>query len=468
MAITLTYEPVYNGIEITATALAAADVALVQRSTDQVTWTTVRGASAWPVAAGAFVSTLTDYEFVPGVVNYYRVRGVVTAATTFVAAGAAATANNASVTPALPAGLVVGDLVVAWASIRNSGTGTVDTPAGWTQIVASGNTALLGRIYDGVFAAPVITFTGGVANSDTIGQCAAFRGADILAHTTNAQLNASAQDVSYPLATITADGCVVLYLAWKQDDWTSVATLAGAAEIGEATSTAGDDAGNVWDYIIQTTATSVAAGSFVVTGGTAQISRGLVVALPEAAFLNEQTTTITQNIDSVWIKSVTRPFLNRAVTTVQKPPNTYSRATRSKTFDIIGRSFPIAVTDVRSGKSWPMYVRTENQVDTQTMEYVIASGDVLYIQIPYGWPLGGGYVAVGDVDESWHPLRPTRVTFTLPLTEVAPPGPYVVAASSTWATVLAGYATWADVIATFPTWADLLAAKGAWSEVIVP
>src|SRR5439155_1474058 len=49
---------------------------------------------------------------------------------TFLGVGAAAAANNASVTPALPTGLVAGDLMIAYVTAR--GNGTIGDPAGWT------------------------------------------------------------------------------------------------------------------------------------------------------------------------------------------------------------------------------------------------------------------------------------------------------------------------------------------------
>ncbi|MEO3931177.1 hypothetical protein ABGB07_46160, partial [Micromonosporaceae bacterium B7E4] len=44
----------------------------VQRSTNEITWTTVRGGAVTPSAG---IVRVDDYEFVPGVVNYYRVLG---------------------------------------------------------------------------------------------------------------------------------------------------------------------------------------------------------------------------------------------------------------------------------------------------------------------------------------------------------------------------------------------------------
>jgi hypothetical protein len=81
----------------------------------------------------------------------------------------------------------------------------------------------------------------------------------------------------------------------KADDWTSVAALAGMTEISEATSTLGNDAGIVWDYATSASVTTVASGSFTVTGGTSQVSRGAVVALRSVY----QTLTVTRSVNGV-------------------------------------------------------------------------------------------------------------------------------------------------------------------------
>jgi hypothetical protein len=198
---------------------------------------------------------------------------------TFVNVGAAASGDNVSVQPALPASLQADDTMVCLASIRNSGTGTVNTPSGWVQVVAFGNMALLARRYVVGDTAPTITFSGGAAGADTIAQIAAFRGMSESMSGVATVLNGSAQNIAYPSLSIAADKQVVLVLGWKQDDWTSVAQLGGMTEIGEGTSTAGSDAGQVWDYVIQTTAANITGSSFTVTGGISAISRGITVAL---------------------------------------------------------------------------------------------------------------------------------------------------------------------------------------------
>ena len=74
-------------------------------------------------------------------------------------------------------------------------------------------------------------------------------------------------------------GCLIVYYGWKQDDYTSVATIAGATSLMENDSTLGSDAGQVVQAVAQSAAANIAAGSMVVTGGGAAISRGVVLAL---------------------------------------------------------------------------------------------------------------------------------------------------------------------------------------------
>lgn len=471
MTVTLTYDSALARVRITANALAAADYATVERSTDQIMWTTVRGGTNVAVSAGAFVSTVDDYEFTSGVPNYYRVRGIESGPVAFVAAGVASTAVNASVVPAHPAGLVVGDLKVILASIRNSGTGTVSVPAGWTLLryLSADNSpvcaALLGRIHQSADVAPTVAFGGGVANADTIAQMAAWRRAALTPVTSAAGLNSSAQNIAFPALTIPDDNQLVVVAGWKQDDNTGVATLAGFAEIGDTSTATGDDASQAWDYQIQTTAANIAAGSLVVSGGAAAISRGGVVAFEHAPYLNEQTANLTPTLDSIWLKSVTRPFLNRAVTVVDWSEE--ERPSRGGAFPAVGRTYEVAVTDVAGGLQFDLYLHVSNSQDAQTLDYIRASGDILYLHTPAGCPVPGGHVCVET--SSARRIRPrgdSRV-FVLPLTQCAAPAPDVVGATSTWQTVLNSYASWNAVLAANATWADLLARVAPASEVIV-
>lgn len=222
---------------------------------------------------------------------------VSSSAISFVNAGTATHANNASVVPGMPASIQAGDALFVLAAIRNSGTGTVNTPAGYTHLFEADSMALFGKIYDGSESAPTISFTNGVANATTSAQMAAFRNCSLEVCNFATQSNASAQNIAYPAMGSDRWNSLFLVLGWKQDDWTSVAALGGMNEIGEPSSTTGDDQGLVWDYLIQgaTGNQEIAAGSFTVTGGASAISRGAVVSIAG----DVQTFTVTRSVNSV-------------------------------------------------------------------------------------------------------------------------------------------------------------------------
>lgn len=263
------------------------DTTLDVATTSGPLWTTDAGEFPFDATTGGEIYTVTDID--PALI-------------TFGAAGTAAHANNANVTPGIPASVAAGNLLLVFAAIRNSGTGIPDTPSGYVRLPVFDTTAnaqLFAKIAVGGDTAPTISFTGGVANADTSAQmirvAGKFHDADNLVVGSNTILNASAQDIYTPPLYIDTDNCLVLYLAWKQDDWTSVAAIAGATEIGEPDTTTGDDQGIVWDYVIQTTATNIAKASFVVTGGAAAISRSAVVALR----CDRQTFTVTRSVNGI-------------------------------------------------------------------------------------------------------------------------------------------------------------------------
>lgn len=472
MTVTLTQDNVLGRIRVDATALAGADYATIERSVDQITWTTCRGGSAWPVTAGAFNAPFDDYEFPDGVVVYYRVRGHESAAITFVAAGTAATGNNASVAPALPAGLVAHDLMVLAASIRNSGTGTVNTPTGWALMRAFGNVGIFGRYYVAGDAAPTVSFTGGVANADTLARIEAWRSASITPTTGVDQLNGSAQDIAYPALTVPDDDMLLIEVAWKQDDFSATPTArSGFTSGGNWISTAGDDAGMAMWYQIQTAATNLPSGTHTVTGGAAAISRSITIALAHADFLNEQTNSITPALTGVWIKSLRRPFLNRIVNV--EDYSDITRPSRNAAFDVIGRTVPLGVVDVMGARHWTLTLYTTDLSDADDLEIVLAAGDIWFVHVPVSCTVPGGYVIIDGEVTKRRTKAPTakRSTpyryFDLPLAEVAAPSDDVAGATSTWATVLASYATWSALIADKATWADVLELIGSASEVIV-
>lgn len=472
MTVSLTYDSVLSRVKVSATGLTGASTAIVERSTDGIRWTTVRGGGAVPVIGGTFATPVSDFEFPTDVTITYRVSGVDPAPAAFVAVGTGSAGANGSRTPALPAGIVAGDVLLLLASTRNTGVGTPDIPTDWHHLAGTGNLRVFGRVWDGVFAAPTVTYTGGATNETTLAQIAAFRNVKLSPVSAVIQNNVVAdQDIAFAgQGELSQLGMLVVYVGWKADDWTSVDNITDGytVEISELSSTAGNDAGQVWDYYLPATTAAIDPGAFFVTGGTPALSRGGTVALQHADGITPQTATITPHIGAVWLKSISRPFLNRPVDTVFASSIGVARKSRATTFPVIGRTLPVAVSSVRGSREWTMLIRTETTADRDRVDYLCASGDVLLIQAPPNSGVETGFVSVGDVSRQAHPLRPLSNLWTLPMTEVAAPAPEVVGAIGTWQTVLDRYATWADVIAAQVSWATLLTIIGDPSEVIVP
>lgn len=464
MTLNLAYDATLARVRLTVSAApAAAEYVHIERSTNQINWTTVRGGTAITLVSAA--AMLDDYEFESDVVNYYRASYVDQGPITYVGTGSAASGVNASITPGLPASLNPGDLLVTVAAIRNSGTGTANVPTGWTAMATSGNLTVMGRRYATGDAAPLVTFTGGVANADTLARMVAFRNAELVPLVSAPLLNASAQNVTTPAAVITEDGCVALVAGWKQDDWTSVAAVPGFTEAWELTSATGDDASLFLDYVIQTTAANIAASSAAVTGGAAAISRAITLALTPAEYVTRDTSTITPALDGVWLKSLARPFLNRQVTVTDWSEIT--RPTRTGIFEVVGRTTPIAVSEVRGSRRWTLDVVTTTAAEASDMDLLLASGDLQFIHTPADCIVPGGYVSVGDTSQARLGPRSVKNVFSLPLTEVAAPGADVVGATITWQGLLNLYGSWSAVLAAHATWASLLELIGSPSDVIV-
>jgi hypothetical protein len=465
VSLTATYDGVLSRVRLAATGLGSALTGLVERSTDQVTWSTVRGGAALSVVAGA--ASVDDYEFAPNVPNYYRI--TTPKSISFVAVGAAVHADNTNLTPPLPAGWAAGDVLLCLTAIRNV-VGSVDFLDGsgggpWpgAPLLSFGHFKLWGKVAAAGESAPTVHVAGS-AGDTTSAQISAFRNAQLSASALATQTNGAGQNIGYPALTITEQLQLLLVCGWKADDWASVATLGGFAEIGEPSSTLGNDQGIVWDYQLQFAAGSLGAGSFVVTGGSSAVSKGGAVALRPAMLV--QSATITPNLDTIWIKNVARPFLNRAVEVVGWSDVT--QPARGGVFDVIGRSDPVAVTDKRGSRRYDLTVRQPDPAMAEDFRLCLAAGDPVLVHVPPTCDVPGMYAAIGDVTIRRTSARGVMRFFTLPLIEVAAPNPEVIGAAITCQTILSSYATCTALLAGETDCADVLEGIGSPSDVIVP
>jgi hypothetical protein len=461
MSVTATYNPdigrvqlVFNGFD------TAVDQAKVERlDPNGVTWSVIRGGDVVAVTAGA--GAIDDFEFVPGVLNTYRVSGVDTGFATFVAQGAQATGNNTALVPALPAGLVPGDTMLLFAAIQNSGTGTPPaTITGWTQLVTYGPVAIYSRRYVTGDVAPTVTFVGGAVGASTSAYIAAWRNMLDTSESLTGLIPTSQQNVPINFITLNATGRTVVSFAWKQNGaatagstlvpgFTSTVTLANALGSGQSL---------FYSYRPADGTIPVLSGqTLTVTGGVAAISRSLIMSFAPAPYQVQQTATITPTFayGEYWLKNPSRPGLNIPVTVVDI--GDISRPARTATFDVLGRTLPVAVTDVQGSRRFDLTLDCPDNVTAADMDNRLSTGDPMFLQGPGpNDNVPTVYFVAGDVTKTRDVKGCGSTTFTIPVTEVARPGNTVYGLTYVWQDVINGYATWADVLAAVATWSDLI------------
>jgi hypothetical protein len=205
--------------------------------------------------------------------------------------GAAAFADNAAVVPDLPTGMTpdIGQLMLLWATRRGT-TATFAAPSGWTQITAQGAGYLFGRYYVTGDTAPTVTPSGGSAGTTIGAQIAAFSGLsmtldkntqDALSENgVSGQTNGSAQNIAFPALTARRGSSAMFIFGSKDDDSTGVTPPAGFAEVGDTSSTLGNDITMAWYFDADAgIAPEIASGSLTVGGGASAASSAMSVAL---------------------------------------------------------------------------------------------------------------------------------------------------------------------------------------------
>lgn len=221
-----------------------------------------------------------------------------------------------------------------------------------------------------------------------------------------------------------------------------------------------------------------------VRGGTARTVTGGAVSLDDYEFVDgvantwrvtaydsgdtetdQETVEFTPALDGVWLKSIPRPFLNRRIHIADI--SSVARPARGGVFDIVGRSDPVTVGDLRGSRRWTMTVRTDTLPQARTLDLILASGDDLFIHVPAGRDIPGGHVFVEDTGEDRFGPMSTRRMWPLPVIRHAEPAADIVGATVTCAGVLNAYATCADLLAAHATCADLLELVGDPEDVLV-
>lgn len=182
--------------------------------------------------------------------------------------------------------------------------------------------------------------------------------------------------------------------------------------------------------------------------------------------LGSETAALTPALGArPWLKAIARPYLNAPVTV--QDYSEVTRPGRAGLFDVVGRSFPVAVAEVRGSSRYTLFLLTETREERRHMAAILAAGEVLLLQVPATADTPAGYLHVGAATEQRTARRSERRIFALEVVEVAAPDAALVGATSTWETVRNNYAQWGDVLAAYATWADLLELIAQPEDVIV-
>src|SRR5690606_19650805 len=184
--------------------------------------------------------------------------------------------------------------------------------------------------------------------------------------------------------------------------------------------------------------------------------------------LAQHQAVITPELDSPWIKSITRPYLNHPVKLYEFGAE--QRRARSGVFDVVGRTYPVAVTDVRRSREQEIQLLTEDRSEQDALNYILGTGETLFLHMPDAdCPIDSRYITVGTTSVSRTPYRYTkRRVYSLPTVEVAKPDVSIVGVTNTWENVTTTHATWADLVADVDTWAELVDEVADAEDVIVP
>lgn len=479
MAITLTYDAAQSRVEIACTGLADGFVK-IERSPNGLLWETIRGATALEVVSG--VITWFDYEFFPNIVNHYRVVAAVDE--TF---DIPADDQEFGDPWEVPAG--VRELTFeAWGGGGGGRIFSTNSQSGAgggayardTFDVVPGETLLL-RPGQGGIASTEQTERDGTSS-------AVFRESTLMVE---APPGLGPTDADTP-GTGGLAGSATGSTAFSGGDGAArnVGTGAGGGGGGSATSTAGggnasgstggtgEGAGGDGGLSAAPGLDGAApggggGGSGDGSGVNGNGGDGRIIANSWFTGVDEQDT-ITPELTDVWLKSPKFPMLNRIIECVDYQEIT--RSVRAEASNVMGRSAPVALHDLRASREFRIDVLTSTQEEARDMDLILASGEIMLLHVPPDTVVDcepvsmipGGFVLIdGATVESQFRKGSAKRIWRLPCRIVNAPDATVAFTTLTWGTVYDLYGSWTELIAANPTWNDLLAGVGDPDDLVV-
>lgn len=208
-------------------------------------------------------------------------------AITFVNAGTAAHGNAVSVTPGLPTGHTTDDTLLIFDALKASGTVSTSGYSELSTVLGSTSRRLtvLSKTHSGTESDPTVAITG-TGNSHSAVICAIRGSSGVLDGTPQTQTGDNVDlTIEYPALTVTEDNCIVWLFVSHNDDLASGAltfdTPAGFTKVGEYDTQAGGDHSFAIYYQIQTTASSISAGTVTKSSGLGAVNAAMIFALKQ-------------------------------------------------------------------------------------------------------------------------------------------------------------------------------------------
>lgn len=193
-----------------------------------------------------------------------------------------------------------------------------------------------------------------------------------------------------------------------------------------------------------------------------------------AMFTSLGTTSLTPTQAGAQLKFPLRPYLNEAITLCNWSDEVYPA--RGSIFQVLGRSLPIATTELRGSRQFTIFVVAADASAADALALDMSFGDIAFLQTPGAATYCGlarksyptqGYFQIGDV--TFHRVADGRPEYLIgiPLTEVSAPDPSIPGSNGTWQGIVNNFATWTSLQANFATWQLVVEYIPSASSVIV-
>lgn len=171
--------------------------------------------------------------------------------------------------------------------------------------------------------------------------------------------------------------------------------------------------------------------------------------------VTSSAVTIVTDGMTYWLKNIASAPLSRQVQVTSMSP-VKRKARVLGAYDVLGRTNPVMVQDVRGGREGAFGLVTDDLDQASGLRNLLASGFVLFLQCPATVGFPDMYFVAGDVDEDFPAAMGPDRLWDIPFTEVDSPSDDLVATSLNSWTLVTQFGTWLNLKNKRATWLDVL------------